>query len=427
MTQFSKNLKLTRYCCITQRPNHPRLTLPSNTSSPIIKANLHEISPTNVTIIDPSLSASTTGMLDVSQRPAQSGPQRTNSNKPAPLNLRSISNSTIGSTTNDIPLNSPYAGSYAARLGERPTQHQHAGQQAGSGGRGGGAGEMVDDSLRYPGGRDERNESISRPAPLAHSASLPVLPSHGETSAAGSPLVQSMSASTQAGATAYSAYPGSAAPFNRAYSYGYGQHEGNAGGYEQGSQHQPGPQAPPPFQHAYTSPAVPMYPSGGGHHYPTSGSGYPSHALPSYSHLHHPQQHHSVYPSYANAQHYQPPGTMSSPSFMGSAATGGYPNPGGQHQPHQQQHQQAQQHQTSANSTPGPNGNTPGVLVIGANGQIMPHNAAQMVGGRGTPLSERPFKCDECVQSFNRNHDLKRHKRIHLDVKPFACEKCGKQ
>ncbi|RXK40835.1 hypothetical protein M231_01894 [Tremella mesenterica] len=42
------------------------------------------------------------------------------------------------------------------------------------------------------------------------------------------------------------------------------------------------------------------------------------------------------------------------------------------------------------------------------------------------PLVERPYKCDECVQSFNRNHDLKRHKRIHLAVKPFGCDKCGK-
>lgn len=42
-------------------------------------------------------------------------------------------------------------------------------------------------------------------------------------------------------------------------------------------------------------------------------------------------------------------------------------------------------------------------------------------------LQDRPYKCDECVQSFNRNHDLKRHKRIHLAIKPFACDKCGKQ
>jgi len=41
-------------------------------------------------------------------------------------------------------------------------------------------------------------------------------------------------------------------------------------------------------------------------------------------------------------------------------------------------------------------------------------------------LTDRPFKCDQCIQSFNRNHDLKRHKRIHLAVKPFPCGHCDK-
>lgn len=40
--------------------------------------------------------------------------------------------------------------------------------------------------------------------------------------------------------------------------------------------------------------------------------------------------------------------------------------------------------------------------------------------------NDRPFKCDQCPQSFNRNHDLKRHKRIHLAVKPFPCLHCDK-
>jgi uncharacterized Zn-finger protein len=39
---------------------------------------------------------------------------------------------------------------------------------------------------------------------------------------------------------------------------------------------------------------------------------------------------------------------------------------------------------------------------------------------------DRPFKCDQCQKSFNRNHDLKRHKRIHLAVKPFPCQHCEK-
>ncbi|KAF2666162.1 hypothetical protein BT63DRAFT_416569 [Microthyrium microscopicum] len=42
------------------------------------------------------------------------------------------------------------------------------------------------------------------------------------------------------------------------------------------------------------------------------------------------------------------------------------------------------------------------------------------------PQNDRPFKCDQCPQSFNRNHDLKRHKRIHLAVKPFPCGYCEK-
>ena len=43
-----------------------------------------------------------------------------------------------------------------------------------------------------------------------------------------------------------------------------------------------------------------------------------------------------------------------------------------------------------------------------------------------TSHNDRPFKCDQCPQSFNRNHDLKRHKRIHLAVKPFPCGHCEK-
>lgn len=46
--------------------------------------------------------------------------------------------------------------------------------------------------------------------------------------------------------------------------------------------------------------------------------------------------------------------------------------------------------------------------------------------GMPAPSPDRPFKCDQCPQSFNRNHDLKRHKRIHLAVKPFPCAHCDK-
>ncbi|MCJ1255967.1 hypothetical protein MMC24_003786 [Lignoscripta atroalba] len=73
-------------------------------------------------------------------------------------------------------------------------------------------------------------------------------------------------------------------------------------------------------------------------------------------------------------------------------------------------------------------------LVGGLPGGMMPGfnsgHAAQMHQMYGnqqqTPHNDRPFKCDQCPQSFNRNHDLKRHKRIHLAVKPFPCGHCEK-
>ncbi|KAI0169758.1 hypothetical protein GGR52DRAFT_551367 [Hypoxylon sp. FL1284] len=46
-------------------------------------------------------------------------------------------------------------------------------------------------------------------------------------------------------------------------------------------------------------------------------------------------------------------------------------------------------------------------------------------GAHKTP-SDRPFKCPTCSAGFNRNHDLKRHTKIHLEVKPFPCGFCEK-
>ncbi|WYZ39143.1 hypothetical protein EsH8_III_001057 [Colletotrichum jinshuiense] len=70
----------------------------------------------------------------------------------------------------------------------------------------------------------------------------------------------------------------------------------------------------------------------------------------------------------------------------------------------------------------------PGMGVPGGYGAH--HLAPSMYGhghaGQPNPQTERPFKCDQCPQSFNRNHDLKRHKRIHLAVKPFPCNYCDK-
>ncbi|KAK5115401.1 hypothetical protein LTR85_009861 [Meristemomyces frigidus] len=93
-------------------------------------------------------------------------------------------------------------------------------------------------------------------------------------------------------------------------------------------------------------------------------------------------------------------------------------------------------------SYPGPvlsNINNPGGQLALVGG--MPHgmmgpgynsgHAASMHNVYGHPQqanqhNDRPFRCDQCPQSFNRNHDLKRHKRIHLAVKPFPCGHCDK-
>ncbi|KAM0356065.1 hypothetical protein ACHAPU_000459 [Fusarium lateritium] len=60
----------------------------------------------------------------------------------------------------------------------------------------------------------------------------------------------------------------------------------------------------------------------------------------------------------------------------------------------------------------------------------VPQYGHQMMYGSGHSQAaqqpERPFRCDQCIQSFSRNHDLKRHKRIHLAVKPFPCTFCSK-
>jgi uncharacterized Zn-finger protein len=70
-----------------------------------------------------------------------------------------------------------------------------------------------------------------------------------------------------------------------------------------------------------------------------------------------------------------------------------------------------------------PSGLMPAAMLHGG----MPHMySGHHPHAQQQPQNDRPFKCDLCPQSFNRNHDLKRHKRIHLAVKPFPCLHCEK-
>ncbi|KAJ8077227.1 hypothetical protein PM082_001655 [Marasmius tenuissimus] len=44
-----------------------------------------------------------------------------------------------------------------------------------------------------------------------------------------------------------------------------------------------------------------------------------------------------------------------------------------------------------------------------------------------SPTQARPYACDLCALSFNRQHDLKRHRETHSGDKPYTCNGgCGK-
>lgn len=73
-----------------------------------------------------------------------------------------------------------------------------------------------------------------------------------------------------------------------------------------------------------------------------------------------------------------------------------------------------------------PSHGMPGNIVPGFNSGSSAQMQQMYGGHQQAQHNERPFKCDQCPQSFNRNHDLKRHKRIHLAVKPFPCGHCEK-
>ena len=42
-----------------------------------------------------------------------------------------------------------------------------------------------------------------------------------------------------------------------------------------------------------------------------------------------------------------------------------------------------------------------------------------------TKHAVKPFRCDECGQSFSDNSNLTLHRRTHTGEKPFRCDECG--
>ncbi|KAI2779830.1 hypothetical protein F4815DRAFT_446021 [Daldinia loculata] len=122
-----------------------------------------------------------------------------------------------------------------------------------------------------------------------------------------------------------------------------------------------------------------------------------------------PHQQHSPMHSPMQAPPYRPLPSYTLPQTMGGGSTVGGPimsnmtNPGGQ--------------MTIMN----------GIGTMGHGYHPTGHIVNQHLYANSHPITQdRPFKCDICPQSFNRNHDLKRHKRIHLAIKPFPCTFCEK-
>ncbi|KAK8089966.1 hypothetical protein PG997_004927 [Apiospora hydei] len=146
--------------------------------------------------------------------------------------------------------------------------------------------------------------------------------------------------------------------------------------------------------------------------------------------------HQPSYPSYSNS-HHSP--TQSSPTTTG-AIPRGIPALSSHHSMHAPTHYSGRHYGGYSALAPPPMSgavlsnmgtpNAPAILVGGMNPMAHgypPHMGHHHMYSHGQPPhQERPFKCDVCPQSFNRNHDLKRHKRIHLAVKPFPCEHCDK-
>jgi len=141
------------------------------------------------------------------------------------------------------------------------------------------------------------------------------------------------------------------------------------------------------------------------------------------------------------------PSSVPSQSMYASGSGSGRPSyrqdsypPYGQHPPQPQSHSQAYAQPYGGHSPTSPTApsrpRSHSVYVPQHAAPIMaPHPQypqqvplAQPTGYGEYPSSPtRPFSCDMCALSFNRQHDLKRHRETHTGEKPYLCNGgCGK-
>lgn len=193
---------------------------------------------------------------------------------------------------------------------------------------------------------------------------------------------------------------------------GNGGHDGHHMSSGQGPPH--GAMLTSTQPHASPSAPAPVDPYYAHSRAPSNASYYPASSTP--------QQ--GSFPSYAG--HQQPSPTGTSPGSRGMGHHAAMAPPPGSYRPYG-----SYQPLATMNGPVMSNIHQPGsqLSMIPAMGVPTGYGHQMMYGHHHTqpqPQSERPFKCDQCTQSFSRNHDLKRHKRIHLAVKPFPCSYCSK-
>lgn len=140
--------------------------------------------------------------------------------------------------------------------------------------------------------------------------------------------------------------------------------------------------------------------------------------------------HHVPYPAYTQPS--PSPTTPGAPRPLHALSGGNHPPGMTQAGPYARHYHPYPVHMPVMPGSIMPNLHNPGHLPImpGMHFAGYAHPLGHHLYGHGrhpqTIQPERPFKCDQCPTAFNRNHDLKRHKRIHLSVKPFPCDCCDK-